>query len=148
MLEAGENAWKWVATAAVGLVTTLLGLAYKNRSSSQGLEDATNKTTIETLNSQRERIRELEGQIRRLFEDLQAANRAQLDSDAAASRAGVNAELAEQAAARATEAAQAARTEANRARAISRVRAVHIRELRKIIVDAGLPLPPEPVHPE
>lgn len=148
MLEAGENAWKWVATAAVGLFTTLLGLAYKNRSSSQGLEDATNKTTIETLNSQRERIRELEGQIKRLFEDLQSANRAQLDSDAAASRAGVNAELAEQAAARATEAAQAARNEANRARAISRVRAVHIRELRKIIVDAGLSLPPEPAHPE
>lgn len=141
MIEAGENAWKWVATVSVGIVTTLLGLAYKNRSSSQGLEDATNKTTIETLKTQRERIRELEEQIKSLFEDLQAANRAQLDSEAMASRAGVNAELAEQAAARAMEAAKAARAEADRAHQIARVRAVHIRKLRSIIVDAGLPLP-------
>lgn len=144
MLETADNAWKWVATAAVTLFTTLLGVAYKNRSSTQGLEDATNKTTVETLNSQRERIRELEDQIKKLFEDLQAANRAQLDSEAAASRAGVNAELAEHAAARATEAAQAARQEAAKAHEIARARKMHILELRRIIVDAGLPLPPEP----
>ena len=144
MIDAGENVWKWVAAAAVTLVTTLLGLAYKNRSTSQGLEDATNKTTIETLATQRERIRELEDQVRGLFEELQAVNRALLDSEAVASRARVNAELAENAAARATEAAQAARNEANRAHDIARARKQHIMALRAIIVEGGLPLPEQP----
>lgn len=117
-----------VATAAVGWII-------KRRRTGDQLEDTTNTITVENLTSQRARIAELEAQVRGLFGEVLAANRAQIDAERAASAA---ASKAEQAAALAED----ARRDADRATAALRVSQAHNALLRSAMIAAGL-TPPE-----
>lgn len=126
------------------LVLTLLGYAFKRQRSGANLEDAQNEVSVETIVSQRARIRELEEQVKQLLTDNLTATRAALTSEMQAERAAAQAALATEAAERAQAAAQAALAEATEAKRLSTVRKAYIVQLIEKMRQAGMDIPPEP----
>ena len=144
-LDSGDGGWiKAVVVGAFGIVTTAIGLLYKKNRSGQSLEDATNDITVETLQSARLYIVELENKNKAMLTEMSSLVRAQLDSEAAASRAAVQASLASEAAVRAQEAATRAQTEATETRRLLASSQAYVRLMRSAMIAAGVEVPPEP----
>ena len=142
----GEGGGVMTAIISVGstLVLALLGYAFKRGRSGANLEDAQNEVSVETIVSQRARIRELEEQVKQLLTDNLTATRAALTSEMQAERAAAQAALATEAAERAQAAAQAALAEATEAKRLSTVRKAYIVQLIEKMRQAGMDIPPEP----
>lgn len=132
-----------VAFMATALLS-VLGWLYKNRRSSQALEDTTNDITVETLQSARLYIVELEGQKKTLLGEIGEIARAQIAAEGSAARSAVQAALAEEAANRAKDAAHAAQSEATEARRLLVITQAYVRVLRSAMIAAGIEPPPEP----
>lgn len=146
MMGSEGSGWVTAVVSAVStVVLTLLGLAFKRGRSTAAVEDAQNEVSVETIVSQRARIKELEEQVKLLLTDNLVATRAQLTSEMQAERAAAQAQLAHEAAERAQQAAQNALAEATEAKRLSGVRKAYIVELVERMRAAGMEIPAEPV---
>lgn len=125
-----------VLSIAGTIILALIGKAIKDRMSGQRLEDASNNITVESLTSARERIRELEGQLREALQQTIHDSRTIITAERAASDAAAK---AEQAAALAED----ARRDADNTMALVTRQRVYIARLREAMLSAGL-TPPEP----
>src|SRR5690606_27508297 len=125
-----------VLSIAGTIILALIGKAIKDRMSGQRLEDASNNITVESLTSARERIRELEGQLRDALQETITSARALIAAERAANDAAAK---AEQAAALAED----ARRDADNTMALVVRQRAYIARLREAMIAAGL-TPPEP----
>lgn len=125
-----------VLSIAGTIILALIGKAIKDRMSGQRLEDASNNITVESLTSARERIRELEAQLREALQQTIADSRSIISAERAASDAAAK---AEQAAALAED----ARRDADNTMAVVIRQRAYISRLREAMLAAGLS-PPEP----
>ena len=141
---AGQSIERWALGLAGTIIVGLGGWIYKNRRSGQTLEDTTNETTVVTIRNQQERIRELEGSVKQMLQEIQSANTTMLESQRSANNATIQADNAQAAATRATAAAEEARREANHLSVIVERQTRYILLLKAALHEAGLPLPEEP----
>lgn len=118
------------------IILALIGKAIKDRMSGQRLEDTSNNITVESLTSARERIRELEVQLREALQETITSARSLIAAERSASDAAAK---AEQAAALAED----ARRDADSTMALVAQQRVYIARLREAMLSAGL-TPPEP----
>lgn len=103
-----EKMWAAVLVTGGTIITTLLGLAYKNRRSSQSLEDTTNEVSRDTLVTLRARNLELENQVKQLMNDSTDNFRRMLKAEEAASQASIQSSISSAAATRAKASAEEA----------------------------------------
>lgn len=118
------------------LILALIGKAIKDRMSGQRLEDASNNITVESLTSARERIRELETQLREALQQTINDTRALISAERAASDAATKAEQA-------SALAEDARRDADTTMLLVVRQRAYIARLREAMLSHGLS-PPEP----
>jgi uncharacterized membrane protein YheB (UPF0754 family) len=140
----GKTIYVTLVSAVVATMLGLIGWIIKNRTSSQRVEDAANQLTVESLGSARDRIKELESQLRDSLNREIANSQAQIAASSAAQRAAIQAEHAERLVEAIQRTAEAARKEADATRALLTRAVAYYKELRALMITAGLTPPSEP----
>lgn len=141
---AGQSIERWALGIASTIIVALGGFVYKNRRSGQSLEDATNQTTVVTIESQQARITQLEAKVSALLEETVKSNTTLLEAQRSANNAAIQADTATAAAATAQQAAATARAEADNLHEKVMRQAAYIRTLRAALIEAGITPPEEP----
>lgn len=141
----GDSLFKWAGGLIIGLITALAGYAVKRHRQENATEDSVFSMSAKTIDRLNAEVMQLQAVIDAQRKQILELHNARLESDGTAARAKVAAELAQEAAARASEMAKVASNEVDQMRK-HRIRdAKIIALLREALIDAGIPIPPEPI---